>query len=144
MKTRILFIALTFLFVTSIALGQTVMIVNKENPVNGITRAEAANYFLGKATMWVSGGKILVVDQKKSTPAGAAFLKKIVKMEESSFKNLWVEKMLSGEAVPPVTKNSDAEVLEYVKANPGAIGYISSSSPRDGVKVVSIDGASEW
>jgi len=144
MKFRILLAVLITACLSSLAFGQAVMIVHKDNPVNNATRAEAANYFLGKASIWPGGGKVMIVDQKKSTPAGMEFLKKIVKMEESTFKNLWVEKMLSGEALPPVNKNSDVEVVEYVKANPGAIGYVSASSPHEGVKVLNIDGASEW
>jgi len=144
MRTKILFSVILIALMSTAVLGQSVMIVNKDNPVNGITRAEAANYFMGKATMWSAGVKVVIVDQKKASPAGAAFLQKIVKMDESTYKNLWVEKMLSGEAVPPVNKASDAEVVEFVKANPGAIGYISAAAAHEGVKVLSVDNAKEW
>ena len=124
--------------------GQTVMIVNTNNSVSDISRAEAANFFTGNATQWGNGLKAVPVDQKKSTGPGQAFLAKIVKMGESDYKNMWVEKMLSGEAEPPMTKGSDAEVIEFVKSNTGAIGYISESTSPDGVKILKIDGSKNW
>ncbi len=126
------------------AFGQTVIIVNSANPVKAATRAEIANFYLGKTTQWSDGTKAVPIDQKKSSQAGAMFLEKIVKMKESDFKKTWVEKMLSGEAEPLQVKGSDDEVVEFVKANTGAIGYISAKSVADGVKVLPIDGKKEW
>ena len=128
----------------SISFGQTVMIVNSANSVTSMTRSEAANFFLGNTTKWAGGEKAVPVDQKKSNPAGAAFLEKIVKMTESNFKKEWMSKLLSGEAEPLLLKSSDADVIEFVKANAGAIGYVSASSVVNGVKVVAVDGKKEW
>jgi hypothetical protein len=53
----------------------------------------------------------------------------------------WRQQIFSGRNVPPVEKASDSEVLEFVRSNPGAIGYVSSStSPAPDVKVVVVNG----
>jgi len=135
--------ALLFALISS-GFCQTVMIVNNNNALKGATSSEVANLFLGKTTQWSNGNKATPVDQVKSTTPGVAFLGKIVKMSEGDFKNLWVEKMLSGEAEPPQVKSNDAEIIAFVKANSNAVGYISASTPRDGVKVLPIDGKKEW
>jgi len=139
----LLSIIVTLLF-ASFASAQTVIIVNSNHPSDNAAKYEVANIFLGKTTQWSDGLKADPIDQKKTTAAGQAFLAKIVAMDESSFKNLWVEKMLSGEADPPKVVESDAAVIEYVKSNTGAVGYISASTPHDGVKILSIDGNKEW
>ncbi len=53
--------------------------------------------------------------------------------------SFWQQQIFSGKDVPPEKKKSDAEVIEFVSANPGAIGYVSvSASLGDGVKAVSV------
>ncbi len=147
MKSRIISLGVCMsllLGFTFASFGQTVMIVHPESPAGKVTRAEAANLFLGKTTQWSGGLKALPVDQKKASHAGKAFLDKIVKMTETEFKNYWVEKMLTGEAEPPKALASNEEIVQFVKANKGAIGYVDSATPREGVKVLPIDGANEW
>jgi hypothetical protein len=47
--------------------------------------------------------------------------------------------MSQGGGKPPIVKESDADVLEYVRATAGAIGYLSEDYPTDaGVKVVPV------
>ncbi|MDK9701140.1 MAG: substrate-binding domain-containing protein [bacterium] len=129
---------------TVVAFGQTVLIVNTANNVTSMSRTEVSNFYLGKTTKWSNGEKAIPVDQKKVNSAGKAFLANIVKMSESEFKKEWMSKMLSGEAEPLLLKANDEEVIEFVKANKGGIGYVSASSVEAGVKFVAIDGKKEW
>jgi ABC-type phosphate transport system substrate-binding protein len=129
---------------TTMASAETVMIVNAENPAAKVTASEIANFFLGKTTQWKGGLKAAPVDQKKDTAPGKAFLAKIVKMNESDFKNLWVEKMLSGGAEPPKVLDSDEAVIKFVKENKGAVGYIDAANLKEGVKALEIDGKKQW
>jgi hypothetical protein len=41
--------------------------------------------------------------------------------------------------MPPKSLATDAEVVEFVRETAGAIGYIDASTPREGVKVLSIE-----
>lgn len=135
---------LLVLGVVTTASAETVIIVNTENSVEKATTSEIANFYLGKMTQWKGGLKAAPVDQKKDTAAGKAFLAKIVKMSESDFKNLWVEKMLSGGAEPPKVLGSDEAVLKFVLANKGALGYIDAANLKEGVKILEIDGKKKW
>ena len=132
------------LFLSNVTFGQTVIIVNSANDVSNITQSTAADYFLGKSTQWPSAGKVAPIEQNKTSEAGKAFLSKIIKMGDGDYKNYWVEKMLSGEAEPSKSFNSDADVINFVKQNKGAIGYVNEASVTDGVKVISIDGTKSW
>ncbi len=50
----------------------------------------------------------------------------------------WQRKMASGLTPPPV-KTSDEEIVSFVASTPGAIGYVSSSTPLpDSVREVAI------
>lgn len=128
----------------SMAFGQAVIIVNQDNSVSSASKSQISKIFLGNSTKWSNGVRAVPVDQAKSGASGKAFLANIVGMSESEYKNLWIEKMLSGEAEPPPVKTSDAEVVKFVKGNVGAVGFIEASSPKDGVKVIKIDGKDKW
>ncbi len=130
--------------VVAMASAETVIIVNTENPVEKATASEIANFYLGKMSQWKGGLKAVPVDQKKNIAAGKAFLAKMVKMSESDFKNLWMEKMLSGGASPPKVLGSDEAVLKFVLAIKGAVGYIDAANLKEGVKTLEIDGKKKW
>jgi ABC-type phosphate transport system substrate-binding protein len=49
----------------------------------------------------------------------------------------WQQMIVSGRGVPPA-KTSDQDVLAYVKANPGAIGYVGADAPTEEVKVIAL------
>ena len=44
----------------------------------------------------------------------------------------------SGKEVPPATKASDDDVIAFVKATPGGIGYVSAGASTAGVKVIDV------
>jgi ABC-type phosphate transport system substrate-binding protein len=50
----------------------------------------------------------------------------------------WTQSVFSGRAVPPPEKRSDADVVAFVRENPGAIGYVSQGASIDGVKRVTV------
>ncbi|MBN2008487.1 substrate-binding domain-containing protein [candidate division KSB1 bacterium] len=141
---RYLIYMLLLIGFSCIASAQTVIIVHPENTLEKASRADISNIFLGKKTQWDGGGKIIAVDHKKDSKPGKAFLDVIVKMSENEYKNYWVEKMLSGEAEPPKNFSSDEDILKFVKANKGAIGYISAENVQEGVKVIPVDDKKEW
>jgi hypothetical protein len=57
----------------------------------------------------------------------------------SSIKAYWQQQIFSGRDVPPPEKQSEAEVLEFVRSNATAIGYVSPVAvlPR-GVRVLTV------
>ena len=50
----------------------------------------------------------------------------------------WQAQVFSGKGTPPKGLNSDAEVIEFVRKWPGAVGYVSPNASTDGVKVINI------
>ncbi len=116
------------------------IIVNDSNPINTITKKDLAKIFLKKLTKWENGTTILPVDQLETSPVREAFSKDILKKTVAATKAFWQEQIFSGRGVPPPEKASDKEVIDYIKANPGAIGYISDSTniPTSGVKIIEV------
>lgn len=62
------------------------------------------------------------------------FLDRALKIDAAKYNSIWIKKGFRDGLNTPALKSGDAEVLAAVKANPGAIGYVSSA-PKD-VKVI--------
>ncbi|MCG3110465.1 MAG: hypothetical protein MCM46_01465 [Candidatus Manganitrophus sp. SB1] len=114
------------------------IIVHPSNPVATLKKTQISNYFLKKTSSWETGRKVLPVDQSESSPARIRFTEEIHGKEVHSVISYWQKQIFSGRDVPPVEKNSDREVITFVRENPDAIGYVSEGTALDGVKVVRV------
>lgn len=56
------------------------------------------------------------------------FLTKVLKMDPDRYANTWAKKSFREGLSPPPIKTGDAEVLDFVRRTPGAIGYVGHHS----------------
>ena len=75
-----------------------------------------------------------------SAPAREAFSKKVLGRSTTAVLAYWNQMVFSGRNVPPATRPSEADVVAFVRSTPGAIGYVSESTPASGVAVVTMPG----
>jgi ABC-type phosphate transport system substrate-binding protein len=114
------------------------VVINSSNSTSSMSKAEVKRLLLKKTTKWDDGEKAKPVDQGRTSEARALFSKKILGKTVRQVTSYWQQKVFSGRAVPPPQMKSDREVLDYVKANRGAIGYVSRKAPLKGVKVLRV------
>jgi ABC-type phosphate transport system substrate-binding protein len=114
------------------------VIVNNSNAVTSLTATQASQIFLKKTTKWDNGSKILPIDLSSQLEVRTDFTETIHGKSVNAIKSYWQQYVFSGKGTPPLEKKSDAEVLEFIKNNAGAIGYVSSDFAVPGVKVISI------
>jgi ABC-type phosphate transport system substrate-binding protein len=94
--------------------------------------------FLKQSKKLPDGTAVTPVDLPKNSDVRAAFTKSVHGRAVSAVETFWQQQIFSGKEVPPAAKNSDAEVLAFVKATPGAIGYVSAGASTEGVKVIAV------
>ena len=114
------------------------VIVNANNPTDILTKEQLAKMFLKKIVKWDTGIPIVPVDQVAISPAREAFTRIVHGKAVGAIGSYWQQQIFAGREVPPAEKAGDAAVLAFVKANPGAIGYISGGVSADGVKLLTI------
>lgn len=114
------------------------VVVNPDSSVAALSAADVSAAFLGKTVKWPDGTKVLPVDQAEDGPLYKAVADSIHGKSPDALKNYWVKQVFAGKGAPPPKKASDADVVAFVKANPGAIGYVSASADVKGVKVVAV------
>ena len=115
-----------------------VLVVNRSNPASTLSRAEAARMFLKKVAAWPDGRAVAVIDQERVSAVRQAFSLDVHHKDAEGIAAYWQTAIFSGRDVPPPIGKSDADVLAFVQANPGAIGYVSGAAPVEGVKVLTV------
>jgi ABC-type phosphate transport system substrate-binding protein len=99
--------------------------------------------FLKRTTNWPDGSAIAPVDQSSRSAVRVLFTGEILKVEGldkmSGVENYWQQQIFSGRGSPPPIKASDKEVVAFVAANPGAIGYVSGTADVSAVKTVALE-----
>lgn len=135
---KIFLMCVVSLIITSLS-AQYKVIVNSSNSSGSLSKKEISDYFLKKSIKWPDGTKVIPIDQQSSSSVRDAFTSEIHGKSVGSIKSYWQQFVFSGKGTPPVEKNSDTEVKDFVKNNAGAIGYISSDADMSGVKVIVIN-----
>jgi ABC-type phosphate transport system substrate-binding protein len=101
------------------------VIVNPANSAAQIQRAAVQAIYFGQMTRWSDGKPIAPVDQSVRSPVRVAFSEKVLGKAVRDVEHLWLRKVAAEHVFPPRVKASDAEVAAFVRANPGAIGYVT-------------------
>jgi TonB family protein len=117
------------------------IIVNPANPTTSLTKAQVSNLFLRRTVSWDDGRPVAPVDQTEAS-VREAFARDVLGMPATTAFSQAQQAAASGRGEAPVSLASDREVLAFVRLKPGAIGYVSSAAPVQGVKVVAMGSAS--
>lgn len=100
--------------------------------------AALSKVFLKQTKKLPDGSSVTPADLGKDSPVREAFTKGVHNRSIAAVETYWQQQIFSGKEAPPSTKGSDADMLAWVKATPGAIGYVSSGASTDGVKVIAV------
>jgi ABC-type phosphate transport system substrate-binding protein len=114
------------------------VIVHPSNGATSVTRRELADMFLKKVTRWPDGEAVHPVEPPEQSKARAYFLNSVIGKSAYAVKMFWSRRVFEGRDVPPLEKRSEDEVVAYVRATPGAVGYVSAGTATAGVKVLAV------
>jgi hypothetical protein len=135
-KTRFLILLLGSLGTWSAATAQDVVLVaNKAVRISEITDADLRGIFIGTRTRFADGSHAVPVILKGG-PVHEVFLKKHVGQGPEEFRSEWRKMVFTGQGAMPKAFDSESDLIEYVAATPGAVGYVSRVSSQDGVRVL--------
>lgn len=106
-----------------------VVIVNKGNPVSALSLSEVRLYYLRRIKKrWPEIDKnIRPADLKKSSEERDAFYK-LLGLNDAQVEQYFVTKQLQNAERPPDKFATEAEMIDFVAGEVGAIGYIKAKS----------------
>ena len=114
------------------------VIVHSQVKGGRISRGALSSIFLKQAPKWNDGSAILPVDQSVRSPVRRSFSGDVLLQGIPEVQIYWQRRMSQGVTPPPV-KTTDEEVVAFVAATPGAIGYVSTTATLpEGVKAIEL------
>ena len=74
------------------------------------------------------GVAVIPVNIRPSAPVRDKFLSKYLGQNEDKYSAYWTVRRFIGKGTPPREVDTDAEVIEFVRNNSGAVGYVDDES----------------
>jgi ABC-type phosphate transport system substrate-binding protein len=113
-----------------------VVIVHKDNPVGTLNAGEVKLYYTRKIKKrWpILNKNIRPSDRKNKCPERDAFYSGVLGMNDNEVAEYFVGKQLQNAERPQDKFNTEAELINFVAEEPGAIGFIKASSATSEVK----------
>jgi ABC-type phosphate transport system substrate-binding protein len=115
-----------------------VVVVNKSVKSADVSDGDLKDVFSGDKSSLKDGSHITPVTLKGG-PAHEAFLKKYLGKNDAAFRAAWRSLVFTGQGSMPKTFDTEAALMDYVAATPGAIGYVGASAANhEGVKTLAV------
>ena len=112
------------------------VVVNANNPVPAMTRKDALNLFMGRINAFTEVDLAMPLDLPRDDAVRDHFYLLLTGMRPAQVNSYWSRLMFTGRTLPPKVVASEAALVEAVRRNPGAIGYLSQEPSDRGVRVV--------
>jgi hypothetical protein len=110
-----------------------VIIANRSVKTDTVSSDQARDVFIGESNS-LGGFHVVPVVLEKG-PVQQMFLQMLGKTE-SAFSATWRKQVFTGKGVMPHACASEDQMIAYVSATPGAIGFISAAKAQAGVKIL--------
>jgi hypothetical protein len=95
------------------------------HPSVNLSASEIRDVYLGEIQF---SGRVKLVPVDNAS-VQADFLSKVLQSDERKYAARWTRKTFREGLAAPAVKRNDAEVIDFVRATPGAVGYIKGSAP---------------
>ena len=116
--------------------GGLKVIANSSVGARVVSAHELKSVFLQERNSLADGSRVVPVLERSGT-AHESFLKQYLGQNDSALQSYY-SLVFTGKGAMPKVVGSDAEMVSYVAKTRGAIGYVSSSAPVDGVKTLAV------
>ncbi|NRF72098.1 hypothetical protein HLB44_34455 [Aquincola sp. S2] len=112
------------------------MIVHTANPLKALTQKEAIDLFMGRSRSFPGGDFAQTFDLPRDSPLRAGFYQALTGQSVAQVNSYWARLMFTGQTLPPQPLPNEAAMVDLVKHNPNAIGYLGHEPADKGLRVV--------
>lgn len=111
------------------------VIVHPDNPSDAVSRDFLRDAYLKKETEW-HGHTLRPIDLTLKHGVREQFTKDVIRKSVAQLRTYWTQQVFSGKGAPPPEVDSAAAVVDYVLANPGAVGYVPANADTGKARVI--------
>lgn len=129
---------LSWLFILP-AKAEIAVIAHPSVTLKQVTPTFLSRVYAMQIKTWPSGNPIKVYSFSSQTPEFNTFVTSKAKLQPHQLNRHWKRLLFTGTSRVPVITNSTNEMIEKVRNNPGAIGYVDISSLPTDLKVLTVE-----
>lgn len=124
------------LTIPSLARAEIAVIVHRENPVQSLTARQVSDFYLGRARNIESGELLNIYEQPVDSTLREKFFHGLNGMNLKQLNAYWARLRFSGEVLPPVSLSDSLAVLNTVRRDRNALGYVDAAVLDSSVRLV--------
>jgi ABC-type phosphate transport system substrate-binding protein len=131
-----LLLGFCWLFTSPVFAEDIVVIVNKKNSVDALSKDEVVDIFMGRNRKLLSGISAVPLDLPDSETDRQEFYFRLTGKNINQINAYWARLVLTGHTAPPVILRNEEAVIQKVSDKLNAVGYVSRSKINAQVKIV--------
>lgn len=132
-----MFLLLFCLFLAPmISAEQIVVVVNKNNPIETLSKSEVIDIFMGKYVAYPNGEFAIPIELEDSNVLKAEFYQSLVGRSLASINAYWARLRFTGHIKKADSRSSEDGVIALIQETDLAIGYVRLSQVTPNLKVV--------
>lgn len=112
------------------------VLVSNQSVVKTLSRKEAVAYFTGRTATLPNGEPAQPLDLPLAHPARETFYRLLTGMSLAQINSYWARLVFSGQIQPPRVMDSEAAMVQALRNNPNAVGYLVSRADDAPLRVV--------
>ena len=121
---------------TSIARADLFVVVNVANPVTALSQKEVTDIFMGRSKTFPSKAYAKPLDLPRGDALRTEFYQALTGMGAAQLNSYWSRLLFSGQTTPPPMLGDEAAMLQTVRSDPSALGYLGTAPTDAQVRVV--------
>ena len=116
--------------------GDIVVIVNQSNSTAELSQRDLIDLYMGKNLAFPDGDSADTYDLDMGSEVREHFYRSLVNKSVAQVNAYWARLLFTGRVKPPKEVTDSRAIIELVRTNPSAIGYIDSNYLDASVKEV--------
>jgi ABC-type phosphate transport system substrate-binding protein len=112
------------------------VIVSSQSPVRTLAQKDVLALYTGRTRTVPGGDAATPIDQDRNGPVRADFYQALTGMDIARINSYWARLHFTGQVQPPQAVGDDGAVIQRVRTDPGAVGYVVHEPQNPAVRVV--------
>lgn len=130
------FLAFTAVAAAPLAHADFYLVVQAANQQASLTQKEAVDLFMGRNRAFRNGDPAQVYDLPRDSTPRAEFYQRLTGMGPAQVNSYWARLMFSGQTMPPQSVSDESAMIDTVKRNASAIGWVRKEPADKQVRVL--------
>ena len=111
------------------------VVVAESSPLAEMDRHEVRQLYMDNASRF-EGHAVTVLDMPEDSQQRERFYQAATGKSASQLKSYWARMIFTGQGMPPRQVKSARDMIQQIKQNPGAVGYVQEADIQEGLRVL--------